>query len=137
MTIQATDRLLFEGVPCRLKTELHLRADPRVSKVSDDEARASCSAYFTTACWRNFVAQWQIVDGRMYLTHVAGKYRLADGGPLAADWVSRTLYLEEEEVITDFWDEDYNAGMPRQFIVEIERGLVTTHTYARRTKNAV
>lgn len=136
MTIQASDGILYEGVPCLLKSELQLRASPRLLTVSHEEARASCPVYFTTACWRNFVAQWEIREGRLYLVSLTGKYRLTGGESLAAEWISRTLHIEEEEVITDFWDQDYNSGFPRAFTVEVERGIVVASTYEQRARNA-
>jgi hypothetical protein len=136
MTIQASDGISYEGVPCYLKSELHLPESPRLVTVSDQEARATCSVCFTTACWRNFVAEWEIREGRLYLVNLTGKYRLTGAEPMAAEWISRTLHINEEEVITDFWDEDYNSGAPRAFTVEVERGVVMASTYVQRARNA-
>lgn len=136
MTIQANDNISYEGVACYLISELRLRENPRLLTVSDEEARASCSVCFSTACWRNFIAQWEIREGRMYLISSVGKYRLVGSEPLAAEWISCTLQIEEEEVVADFWDEDYNAGVPRGFTVEVDRGVVVATAYVPRTRSA-
>jgi hypothetical protein len=136
VTIQANDGISYEGVPCYLKSELQLSVSPRLVTVSDEEARDTCSVCFTTACWRNFIAKWEIREGGLYLVSLTGKYRLTAGEPLAAVWISRTLHIDEVEVIADFWDEDYNSGVPRAFTVVVEKGGVVASTYVRRTRNA-
>jgi hypothetical protein len=136
VTIQASDDLIYEGVPCRLKSEMRLPHHARLIVVSDDEARAALSVFCTTACWRNFVAVWEIREGRMYLNEVAGMYRLEGSLPLAADWVNDDLEFEEVEVITDFWDVDYSSGVARSFAVQIRAGVVRASNYAPRRKDA-
>jgi hypothetical protein len=136
VTIQATDSLIYEGVPCRLKSELPLPSHTQLTVVSDDEARESLSLFLTTACWRNFVAGWEIRDGHMYLNDVVGMYRLIGAQPLAAYWVNGDLEVEEVEVITDFWDENYNSGMPRAFTVRVRKGFVHFSSYVARGQHA-
>jgi hypothetical protein len=136
VTIQATDGLIYEGVPCRLMTEVPLPSHARLTVVPDVEARASLSLFHTTACWRNFVAVWEIHDGYIYLNDVVGMYRLKDTQPLAAEWVNGELTLEEADVITDFWDVDYNSGMPRAFTVSVRAGHVLSSSYVPRGQHA-
>lgn len=136
MTLQATDSILYEGVPCQLVGEIGLCQNPRIVTVSDEEARASCSVFMTTACWRDFVAQWEIRENRMFLVGIAGRYRLENGEPMPADWVSGSFEVREDEVITDFWDPDYNGGLPREFVVQVQRGIVAASSYVPRARNA-
>lgn len=136
MTIQAPDSLIYEGVQCRLKTEMPVPPRAFLTVVSNEEARASLSVFRTTACWRNFVAAWEIRAGRMYLNGIRGLYRLAEAQPLAAEWVGGNLAFEEVEVITDFWDEDYNSGVSRAFTATVRAGLVHSTSYLPRVRHA-
>jgi hypothetical protein len=124
MTAQALDDLIYEGKPCLMQTELGLRRHPRIRTVPDAEAKAQCVVYNTTACWRGYLAEWEIRDGRLFLNGLRGGYNLDGTEPLAAEWVSGTIRIEEREVISDFWDENFNGGYPREFVIEIEHGIV-------------
>lgn len=48
----------------------------------------------SSACWRGYVANWAVVDGKLYLTEIDGAYRLDGSEPLFADWYSGTLRME-------------------------------------------
>ena len=124
MTAQALDYLTYEGKACLLRTELALKQHPRIETVSDQRAREQWTLCFTTACWRNFTGDWEIHEGKLLLTRLRGKYNLIGPEPLAVEWFSGAIHFQELEIVTDFWDDNYNGGNPREFSVEIQRGIV-------------
>jgi hypothetical protein len=46
-----------------------------------------------SSCWRGYVGEWRIEAGGLYLDAIDGKYALADGKPVLADWISGKLEL--------------------------------------------
>jgi len=52
-------------------------------------------AYFTssTACWRRYIATWEIKEGVLYLSNIVGRYKLLSDEPIIADWYSNTLKI--------------------------------------------
>jgi hypothetical protein len=124
VTAQALDYLTHEGKQCLMRTELALKKHPRIMSLSDRDAREQFDMCFTTACWRNYLGEWEIRKNRLFLNRLRGKYNLIGPEPLAAEWVSGTIHVEECEIISDFWDDKYNGGNPREFVVEVQRGVV-------------
>jgi hypothetical protein len=47
----------------------------------------------STACWRKYIAYWEIKDHKIYLLKTKGRYKLLDDDPLFADWVNGTIRL--------------------------------------------
>jgi hypothetical protein len=55
---------------------------------------------FSTACWRNYVADWHIDRDRLYLERITGIYCLEGAEPLFADWVTEALRISRGELLT-------------------------------------
>ncbi len=47
----------------------------------------------STACWRRYIASWEIKDNKLYLLNIKGRYKLLGEDPLFADWVNGTIYF--------------------------------------------
>jgi hypothetical protein len=67
---------------------------------SDDPTVAGTSKVIETAqylrvscCRRGYVGKWRVESGGLYLDAISGKYALADGAPVLADWISGKFEL--------------------------------------------
>lgn len=104
-TIQIPDYLVV-GNDTLLLLDEPLEALPAVGNSVRQRARG-----FSTACWRGYVAFWQLSDGRLYLTNVrlcasdsiryvsladlfGAKYR---DGRVLAEWVNGELFCARRE----------------------------------------
>ena len=71
MTAQIGDKIIFEG------TEYIMASEPSLSSMVLDryEIRfiAGC-----TACWRGYVAEWEIADNKLFLNKVSGTAEVTD-----------------------------------------------------------
>lgn len=99
MTAQISDTLTVDGewvnlMGCPALPWHHPRLK-EISGIELDEARRKAGPFyiFSSACWRNYVARWRIDQNRLYLEGVEGVYKLEDGEPLFADWVTETLSI--------------------------------------------
>lgn len=103
MTSQILDRLRCGGeefeLSClpRLPPAEHLRRSPDGTPLGKD--RLDIHAAHSTACWRRYVAQWSIHDGRLYLDRLFGPVHLLAPGPLAADWYTGELVIQYGRII--------------------------------------
>jgi hypothetical protein len=97
MTQQVPDEIFDGDEPCRLNAILPLPwfvvvpvPVPVAADVDDDDVRVLHS----TACWRRYVARWQLRDGRLWLTSVRGTWRLPrKDEPVHARWFTGVLRL--------------------------------------------
>ncbi|MFM9847674.1 MAG: hypothetical protein ACKVP3_11000 [Hyphomicrobiaceae bacterium] len=101
MTAQIGDGLTIDREPAHLMgcpalpwhhSRLRKLSEAEALEVSKDNA-----LIFSTACWRNYVAQWRVEDGRLYLDRITGIYALDGEEPLFADWVTETLRVARGE----------------------------------------
>ncbi len=46
---------------------------------------------YSTACWREYRATWEIRDGWLYLVAITGRWRIVGPLPLVADWFTGVL----------------------------------------------
>ena len=53
----------------------------------------------STACWRRYIATWEIKDDILCLNGVKGKYKLASDSPIVADWYSNILKVGFGKVV--------------------------------------
>lgn len=55
--------------------------------------------YLSTACWRNYVATWEIRDNQLFLVQIEGKYRLVNGEPIVANWFTGEFELPQGDLV--------------------------------------
>ena len=125
MTGQVYEKVLYEGRNLLLACEnVLLTSHPRIVEVTHEEAVASNSHCFTTACWRGFVGEWEIKDGRLMLNRVTGKYRLVGSAPLFAQWFSGELRIPTGPMI-EYVHGGYMSKFASEMFLQIENGVVT------------
>ncbi|MFZ4481664.1 MAG: hypothetical protein ACOYNZ_17415, partial [Rhodoferax sp.] len=96
MTAQIADCLTFQGQDYRLF------AEPLSLWLNKRRNRNIRFQRISTACWRGYVARWEVVDDRLFLTNISGHFQdgrelsVADLFPddpelVLADWVTGTV----------------------------------------------
>ena len=124
MTAQVSELIAYEGLELRLLCEPSLPlGEPRLVRVTDEEARESEAMVFSTACWRNYVAKWSVERSRLYLNDVRGTYRLTPGPPLFAEWFSGTLRMAAGGLV-QYLHSGHLSRFEREFFAEVKDGIV-------------
>jgi hypothetical protein len=87
-----------------------------------------------SCCWRGYVARWEIVDGRLYLTQLRGKlpvgelsmWHLFPGFPdrVFAHWYTDELRLPHGALLKSV-HLPFSSTYEREWVLEVERGVVT------------
>lgn len=97
MTTQIKERCIYKGqsydMPGCISIPMN---DGRVIQLTGDALQKAIDQddyCFSTACWRQFVGVWEVVEDRLFLTSLQGAYRIVGDEPIFADWFSDTLYL--------------------------------------------
>jgi len=123
MTIQASEKIVFEGVQLYAQIELALNKHARIVRVSDEEAKLSNDLFFTTALWRGYIGNWEIKGGRFYLNSIAGVFKLLEGEPLFAEWITAAIRMPTKAG-TFIPAIGYESTFDAEITVDIERGVV-------------
>jgi hypothetical protein len=130
MTAQIGDRLLVDGkavtfMGCPALPWHH----PRFQKLSKAEALELCRGrpIFSTACWRNYVADWHIDSGRVYLDRITGIYRPVGEKPLFADWMTETLRIVCGARLANV-HMGFGSVFEEDLLLDVQRGVVVGQT---------
>jgi hypothetical protein len=100
MTAQVHERLILDGEWTSMASDPPLPLEhPRVVAGSEEHRRRASSIVSSTACWRQYIATWEIKDGRFYLISIEGKFELKGTEPLLADWFTGEVRVPMGEVI--------------------------------------
>ena len=130
-TAQRPDQIIWQGKTYMLAT------NPLEQYKSVDRLRALINreGQFSTACWRGYLAQWRITDGRLYLegllncsndAPLQGWKRLmghSGSGPVPASWFSGDLWLMDGRVLA-YMQEGYETIYEREIRIRIQNGRV-------------
>lgn len=106
MTTQIAETCIYQGIHYSMPGCISLpTSDGRVKELSGDaleEAVNNSDDWLSTACWRQYIGTWEVIENRLFLIKLEGKYTISDGGSVFADWFSDTLCLPHGELL------DYN-----------------------------
>ena len=89
MTVQVADNLDFNGRNYLLMggsvglPSSHSRIHSKGAELSNTP-----SIIRSTACWRGYVASWQVTDGWLYLVKLIGRSEIEGQDPVLANWFS-------------------------------------------------
>lgn len=124
MTAQVPERLIYEGerLPLPFCPPL-LEQDLRIRERTPEELQDCDPIIFSTACWRRYIATWEIKAGRLYLVEIEGRYKLAGEGPIFADWFSGVLRIPKGEVLR-YVHMGFATVYEQELLVKIEQGVV-------------
>lgn len=88
MTEQMKDLVVYDGAVLQWDRSPSLpEAHPGV--IHDESA----DDHFSTACQKGYTSDWQIANGKLYLTGLSGSYGLVGDEPLFAEWFSGTASI--------------------------------------------
>lgn len=97
--------------------------DSRVVKLKDDEIKGG-GGIFSTACWRQYIGTWQIIDNKFYLVNLEGRFKLASDAPVFANWFTGTLRIPQGEML-HYVHMGFGSVYEREKHIKIEKGIVT------------
>ncbi len=87
MTAQAHEILILDGEETSMTSCPEIPADhERIETVPMEEVAEVIRAgrmhvsVLSTACWRKYIATWEIREGKLYLVSIDGVYRSGRGG---------------------------------------------------------
>ncbi|MEZ8102550.1 hypothetical protein [Vibrio bivalvicida] len=102
MTHQVRDKCRYHGAEYQMESKLDFPVDGvRIRELGDLEFIELCSRNFelSTACWRNYIATWEVIDNQLLLVKLDGKYQLVGGKPLVAHWFTGSFQLPQGELV--------------------------------------
>ncbi|MEN9251125.1 MAG: hypothetical protein Q6L49_03740 [Thermostichales cyanobacterium HHBFW_bins_127] len=124
MTAQIPDTLILDGKHHGLFCHLSLPINhPQISlrpQAEMDEEDRDC---YSTACWREYVATWEIRNQRLYLNEIRGTWRLT-GDPIFADWITDELIIPMGECLV-YVHMGFGSVYEREKRITVEKGVVT------------
>ena len=146
MTAQATDLILIDGVQHNLFTN---PLDAYREKYRRD--MIFLEDHPNTACWRGYVAEWEIDEGRLFLLKVVGnisyKGRGSDynifydkipatlseifgpvSGRVPATWYSGELRVPLGEMV-EYVHAGYGSRYPKYLLISVENGVCGEQKY--------
>ena len=100
MTEQLHENLIYEGEDMTMPSCSSLPHDhPAIVQLSDEEFeyQFSDTILLSSACWRGYIATWEIKKNQLYLIAVKGRYQMDGAEPIFADWFSGILRIPKGE----------------------------------------
>ena len=124
MTAQIPERLIYEGeeLPMTFCPPLP-KQDPRIQERSAEELQDCDPIVRSTACWRGYIATWEVRDGRFYLVDITGRYKLVTETPIFADWFSGVLRIPKGDILY-YAHMGFATVYEQEMHIRIERGVV-------------
>jgi hypothetical protein len=128
MTAQASDSIFYlgDGYP--------LFSEPLESYFDETHPRPPFQAPHT-ACWRGYIASWEIVENKLYLTELQAWLENKEVGltavfprkkkPIFAKWFSGVLRLQKGEML-NYVHMGYASTFEQEVLLVVERGVVKT-----------
>ena len=93
MTAQLKDSLIINGESFSVLSHIDALWSQKITKLSKDEQHKLPLIFFSTACYRNYAATWEIIDDKLYLVKLRGAYTLVNDKPDFVDWYSGTIKI--------------------------------------------
>ena len=116
MTTQIEDRILWRGESRPLMTPPPLSSEHARIERRDDH---SC---MNTACWRGYVATWEVRADQLFLARVKGRYGVR-GAPVFARWVTAVLLFADTTREADVYG-DYGSRCSAVFELDVRVGRI-------------
>jgi hypothetical protein len=141
MTAQAHENLIYEGEETSMASCPPLPpSHPRVVALAPSELQSRKdlpSIVGSTACWRGYIGSWEIRGGRLYLTHIQGRYEMLGDEPILADWFSGVLCIPRGELLR-YVHMGFESVYEQDLFVRVEGGgVVESWTVDNRGRAAV
>jgi len=125
MTAQIGEILIFKGKQMRMATEplmQYLQNKKEIKFISH-----------STACWRGYCGQWEIIDNKLYLTELTGyspdnkevdlNYLFPDKKQVFADWFSGEIRIPQGEIL-EYVHLGYASLYEKDLFLVFENGIL-------------
>jgi hypothetical protein len=129
MTAQVHELLILDGAWTSMACAPPLPSEhPRVVAASEEHQCKASPIVSSTACWRQYIATWEIKDGRFYLVSIEGKFALVGVEPLLADWFTGEVRVPMGEVIK-YVHMGFASVFAEELYIAIADGVVVSRRY--------
>ncbi len=129
MTAQLMNTILIGGQEYRVASQIHLpqRRSKRWKHIIKVPPAEWQPLFCSTACWRRYVATWEIADDKLLLKFLDGCYELKENIPfLFAEWVTSNLRI----VVTDCWFLSFDFTFELEYSLPVVSGVVSPSAVA-------
>lgn len=102
MTAQVKDNCKYLGNDYKMPSCLSINVtDSQIVELSHSELENidTNGVYLSTACWRNYIATWEIRNNQLLLIQLEGKYQIKGEQPLIAYWFTGEFELPQGELV--------------------------------------
>src|SRR5260221_14049621 len=130
MTAQAHEILILEGNHTSMSFCPPIPPNhPRIVTLTVEELKKQLelgeipSIIYSTACWRRYVATWELKDGRFYLVDIRGRIKVIGSDPILADWFTGVLRIPDGELL-HYVHMGFGSVYEFETHIKIETGLV-------------
>ncbi|GAP62533.1 hypothetical protein ARMA_0956 [Ardenticatena maritima] len=124
MTAQVHEKLIYEGEELSMAFCPPLpEDDPRIKQRTLEELQACDPIITSTACWRGYIATWEIKNGKFYLVDIEGRYKLTTDTPIFADWFSGVLRIPLGNML-HYVHMGFASVYEEELYIKIEKGVV-------------
>lgn len=127
MTTQIKDVCIYQGGEYQMPVFLDFPVDNlRIKELSSEEfGKENSSDYInSTACWRNYIATWEIKNKQLFLVRLEGKFRIIEGKPLFADWFTGEFGLPQGELIDCNVELDFSLKYEKAITLKFVSGVL-------------
>ena len=106
-----------------------------IVELSAEEIAGSDSLAFSSACWRNYIATWEIINNKLYLIGIEGKYRLNEA-LVFAEWMTGSISVCQGKRMRDVRI-GTGPAYERELLFTIVRGDVIRTETIKHKKNII
>ena len=121
MTAQFHENLILDG------EKTSMAYCPPLPPENDKRVRLKEGAkdddWTCTACWRGYIATWEIRNGRFYLNGFDKKYEIVGDEPILATWISETIRIPQGEML-EYIHMGYASTYEKDLFITVENGVV-------------
>lgn len=121
MTAQIMDRIKFDNLDMVIQGEPDIPAGHEHINRLDELPLGLDEIFGSTACWRGYVASWEIRDDFLYLTDIKGIYVKSTAEPIKADWFSGEFRVVGGELL-NYVHMPYASTYENEYQFQFERG---------------
>jgi hypothetical protein len=116
MTKQRHERLILNGEKCSMAF-----CPPIPENLDNIIARRRYIS--STACWRGYIGEWEIKEGKFYLNKISGRLKKVDAEPIFAEWFSGVIRIPKGEVILGV-NMGFGWVYEKEIHIKIVKGIV-------------
>ena len=134
MTAQVHERLILDGEWTSIAGEPALpHSHPRVVEATETHRKQASSIVRSTACWRGYIATWELKERRLSLIAIEGNFELKGPEPLFANWYTGELRIPMGEML-EYIHMGYASVFAEELFISIENGVEVSRRHVDNRK---